>query len=30
MAESERQAEGLFQNLLALSFTEGLAERFDD
>ncbi|NWG33980.1 MAG: restriction endonuclease subunit S, partial [Chloroflexi bacterium] len=29
MAESERQAEGLFQSLLALSFTEGLAQSFD-
>ncbi len=28
MSESERQAEELFQSLLALSFTEGLAESF--
>lgn len=27
-AEAERQAEGLFQSLLTLSFTEGLAESF--
>lgn len=27
-AEAERQAEELFQSLLALSFTEGLAEAF--
>ena len=26
--EAERQVEGLFQSLLALSFTEGLAESF--
>ncbi|MFZ5884873.1 MAG: restriction endonuclease subunit S [Chloroflexota bacterium] len=29
-AEAERQAEGLFQSLLALSFTEGLAQSFGE
>jgi len=28
--ESERQAEGLFQSLLALSFGEGLSESFEE